>query len=95
MLPHFGLLCSKGEKERIEVAGGSILNGRQAACSYNRLPVSFLSRVNGQLAVSRAFGDVNFKFSKEESCGGGGDKALAERDYVLAPASTPTPVTCR
>jgi hypothetical protein len=54
-----------------------------------------LSRVNGQLAVSRAFGDVNFKFSKEESGGGGAEKPLAERDYVVAPTTSQTPVTCR
>jgi hypothetical protein len=54
-----------------------------------------MDRVNGQLAVSRAFGDLNFKFSKEESDMGGGSKELPQRDYVLAPATTATPVTCR
>ena len=42
-----------------------------------------MNRVNGQLAVSRAFGDVNFKFSKEESGGGGAEKPLNQR-YEIA-----------
>ena len=59
------------------------------------IAVLFADRVNGQLAVSRAFGDLNFKFSKEESEMGGGSKELLQRGYVLAPATTATPVTCR
>ena len=65
------------------------MNGRctYAACIHcfiYRFLVLFVSRVNGQLAVSRAFGDFNFKFSKEESEGFGGTRS---KIYTLYPTS--------
>ena len=55
------------------------MNGRQVTLFQSQNPSYHLNRVNGQLAVSRAFGDVNFKYSKEESGGGGAEKPLNQR----------------